>query len=382
MYTYAVRDEGSSVYTALSKALKSRPDWRRVKKDNTKANLILLERNNQSYWKLGQQPGIKQLVNYYRGSSVICRKVRLLSLLTEVFTSRGQDPFQWMPESFIIRPVQNLQSHASVNDKKPKALTKVTDERETFVAAHKSHDESCGSGDVWIAKSSSGAKGEGIVISRSPDELIALVDHQMESYVVQKYIERPLLLAGDRKFDIRCWVLLDHEYNIHLMKEGVLRTSSEPYDASDLNNVTSHLTNHCIQEEHSSQFGKYEEGNEMFFDEFNRFLESKYSTTMEDKMLPQIRIIVKECLMMIQEDITTEHLSYQSFQLFGFDFMVDEDFKVWLIEINGAPACAQRLLPQLISSLLELVIDQVFPSQLADDEKINGHENTKFEIIS
>ena len=108
----------------------------------------------------GQQPGIKQLVNYYRGSSVICRKVRLLSLLTEVFTSRGQDPFQWMPESFIIRPVQNLQSHASVNDKKPKALTKVTDERETFVAAHKSHDESCGSGDVWIAKSSSGAKGD------------------------------------------------------------------------------------------------------------------------------------------------------------------------------------------------------------------------------
>ena len=56
MYTYAVRDEGSSVYTALSKALKSRPDWRRVKKDNTKANLILLERNNQSYWKLGKFP--------------------------------------------------------------------------------------------------------------------------------------------------------------------------------------------------------------------------------------------------------------------------------------------------------------------------------------
>jgi tubulin--tyrosine ligase len=37
-------------------------------------------------------------------------------------------------------------------------------------------------------------------------------------------------------------------------------------------------------------------------------------------------------------------LSYQSFQLFGFDFMVDESFKVWLIEINGAPACAQSVL--------------------------------------
>ena len=48
-------------------------------------------------------------------------------------------------------------------------------------------------------------------------------------------------------FTFRCWVLLDHEYNIFLMKEGVLRTSSEPYDADDLTNTTSHLTNHCIQ---------------------------------------------------------------------------------------------------------------------------------------
>ena len=46
---------------------------------------------------------------------------------------------------------------------------------------------------------------------------------------------------------IRSWVLLDHQYTIHVFSEGVLRTSSEPYDASDLQNITSHLTNHCIQ---------------------------------------------------------------------------------------------------------------------------------------
>lgn len=49
----------------------------------------------------------------------------------------------------------------------------------------------------------------------------------------------------------------------------------------------------------------------------------------------------RSCLTCIEPAISTKHLSYQSFQLFGFDFMVDEDFKVWLIEINGAPACAQ-----------------------------------------
>lgn len=51
----------------------------------------------------------------------------------------------------------------------------------------------------------------------------------------------------------------------------------------------------------------------------------------------------RSCLTCIEPTISTKHLSYQSFQLFGFDFMVDESFKVWLIEINGAPACAQSV---------------------------------------
>lgn len=51
----------------------------------------------------------------------------------------------------------------------------------------------------------------------------------------------------------------------------------------------------------------------------------------------------RSCLTCIEPTISTKHLSYQSFQLFGFDFMVDENLKVWLIEINGAPACAQSV---------------------------------------
>ena len=42
-------------------------------------------------------------------------------------------------------------------------------------------------------------------------------------------------------------MLLDHKYTIYIFSEGVVRTSSERYDATDLRNITSHLTNHCIQ---------------------------------------------------------------------------------------------------------------------------------------
>ena len=41
------------------------------------------------------------------------------------------------------------------------------------------------------------------------------------------------------------------------------------------------------------------------------------------------------------QELTTEGLGYHSFQLFGFDFMVDSQFHVWLLEVNGAPASAK-----------------------------------------
>ena len=70
---------------------------------------------------------------------------------------------------------------------------------------------------------------------------------------------------------------MDHNLDIYLYNEGVLRTASEPYDPANLDHVTSHLTNHCLQEKLSPNFGKFEFGNEMFFDEFNRYVNSRLS---------------------------------------------------------------------------------------------------------
>lgn len=56
------------------------------------------------------------------------------------------------------------------------------------------------------------------------------------------------------------------------------------------------------------------------------------------------------------------------FEIFGYDFIVDESFKVWLIEINTNPCIEESsdilkmLLPRMIDDALRLTIDQLFPN--------------------
>lgn len=46
------------------------------------------------------------------------------------------------------------------------------------------------------------------------------------------------------------------------------------------------------------------------------------------------------------------------FELFGFDFLIDEDFRVWLIEVNDNPYLGipndyiRQMLPMMINDLL------------------------------
>ena len=51
-----------------------------------------------------------------------------------------------------------------------------------------------------------------------------------------------------------------------------------------------------------------------------------------------------------------------SFELFGMDYMIDEDFKVYLIEINTNPCLeiASTLLARLIPNMIENVLKLIY----------------------
>ena len=67
------------------------------------------------------------------------------------------------------------------------------------------------------------------------------------------------------------------------------------------------------------------------------------------------------------------------FELFGYDFLIDEDFRLWLLEINtnpyfGTPSSfIKGLLPKLMDDLLYLVVDPVFsPTTVPESKYFNN----------
>ena len=52
---------------------------------------------------------------------------------------------------------------------------------------------------------------------------------------------------------------------------------------------------------------------------------------------------------------------FRSFNMFGFDMMVDAALKVWLIEVNSSPAVTEALLPRVARDLIRTAVDPVWP---------------------
>jgi hypothetical protein len=147
------------------------------------------------------------------------------------------------------------------------------------------------------------------------------------------------LLYKTRKFDIRVWTLLTDDFKIFFYKEGYLRTSSAEYDTNAKNN-TVHLTNQCLQV-NSSDYGQHEEGNTLTFSKFQEYLYEQYPEyreilSVEKSLIPRMKDIIIDSFLSVRHKMNPNKRK-NCFELFGFDFLIDEEFRIWLIEINTNP---------------------------------------------
>lgn len=75
------------------------------------------------------------------------------------------------------------------------------------------------------------------------------------------------------------------------------------------------------------------------------------------------------------------------FELFGYDFILDEDFNTWLIEVNTNPCIEESskilkvLIPRMLDDMLKLSVDQYFndfqPKKRQQQQSFDAEEQTQ-----
>lgn len=131
-------------------------------------------------------------------------------------------------------------------------------------------------------------------------------------------------------------MLTDQNHNFYIFKESYIRLSSEKFDLNlneNFSNKYIHLTNNAVQK-NGKDYGLYEDGNILSFNALNEITDDiKVSTNY-------LMMKMKSCIQMTMQTMGARldpHRRKYCFEIFGYDFMIDNFGQVWLIEINTNP---------------------------------------------
>ena len=104
----------------------------------------------------------------------------------------------------------------------------------------------------------------------------------------------------------------------------------------DSNDGFIHLTNYSVQKYHDD-FSKIEKGNEISYKQFQEELNAKHNgIDFRKEIYPKICNIIKIAFNSVKDKINLLKRT-NCFELFGCDFLIDEKYNPFLIEINTNP---------------------------------------------
>ncbi|CAE7192171.1 Ttll6a [Symbiodinium pilosum] len=264
-----------------------------------------------------------QKMNHFVGMSSITRKNNLGRNLLRM---RKQFPkeYRFFPDTWILP-------------------TDMSDFKQQFAAAKKQ---------TFIIKPDNGCQGKGIFLIRDVEKVP--VDFS-STYVAQRYISKPLLLDG-YKFDLRLYVLVSgcDPLRIFLHRRGLVRLASEQYVEPTKNNLSEvmvHLTNYAINKtnpnfEENTNPDDAQDGHKRSWEAVQEHLRQEGHDV--DTLLAEIEDLIVKTLIAVQPSLSHFYHSCQpddvyngmSFEILGFDVMLDQKLQPWLLEVNHAPSFA------------------------------------------
>ncbi|XP_067658882.1 uncharacterized protein [Haliotis asinina] len=298
-----------------------------------------------------------QLVNHIANCQMLTNKMGLLNSLQEyervTLSTKGRLPRLKMSE--FVPETYRLDNR---------------DDRETFLQVYKENE-------IWISKPTGMNQGKGIFLLRSQEEIDKLLSERdarqqqskpsrpLMSRIVQRYIHNPLLL-DERKFDIRAYMLIASTVPyLVLYHKGYVRLSCHKYDGEDTN-LTTHLTNQFIQKK-VPNYGDVKEDTAWSMDKFNDYINEKVAPEkgieqdwVYNTLTRQMQRIMLHCFNSVKHKLQCK-VGY--FDLYGLDFMVDQEMKIWLIEININPCLAtncsalKEVIPGMVEETIHLCLE-------------------------
>nr|XP_017099028.2 tubulin polyglutamylase TTLL4 isoform X1 [Drosophila bipectinata] len=232
----------------------------------------------------------------------------------------------------------------------------------------------------WIIKPPASARGAGIRVINRWGQI-----PKRRPLIVQKYIERPLLINGS-KFDLRLYVLVTsvNPLRVFMYHNGLARFASVKYSAKTdtLNDRCMHLTNYSINK-FSSNYSKNEDvnachGHKWTIKSLWTYLANRGVRT--DCLWEALRGLVLRTILsgenginsMIRANVESK---YSCFELFGFDVILDADLVPWLLEVNISPSLHSELpldahvKAPLVQGVLNTALYNVPPKLSLDKQK-------------
>lgn len=211
---------------------------------------------------------------------------------------------------------------------------------------------------AWVVKGISGGwwgnNGLAVNIYTDFQDIVAECEQYNWEAVVQKYIERPLLVSWDlwgpaiHKIDLRLWVLvLDNNPLIVLVHPGVyFRVAVRPYtfNGKEKPHPYAHKSNCRDQENRIDLEGLFERCG------------PQSRAIWENRTWPMLVDGARAAVAAAQDMALGPSLDGQSappnpklFELVGFDFALDDEWRPWLLEVNRSPAMLDDCnLPRLL----------------------------------
>ncbi|KAF7274999.1 hypothetical protein GWI33_012283 [Rhynchophorus ferrugineus] len=218
---------------------------------------------------------------------------------------------------------------------------------------------------IWILKPINSSRGIGIHVCRTLQYILDVIKkNPNRRYVIQKYIERPLLIH-DTKFDIRQWFLVtsSHPLTIWMYKSCYLRFSSQTFNLRILHESI-HLTNNSIQSKYKQQSSRdplLPSHGMWDSKEFKKYLSNiGYPKIFQQVIYPGMKECITGAMIAHRDKIDKRR---NCFEIYGADFMLTETFEPWLLEINSNPALfastpvTAKMCPEVLEDVIKVVVD-------------------------